>query len=74
MIHTNPFTPTGYELSELKREIQQKADRHETTSLRGTMDSLERTLRELSTEIIELRSRNERLEEAVRDLNPGVNI
>ena len=73
-MHTNPFTDVGYDLQDLRNQIQRKADESEIYSLRSSVDSLERSLREASSTIDGLRSRCERLEEAVRELNPGLNI
>ena len=70
-MHTNPFTDVGYDLADIKRQVAQKADSNELHSLRSSMDSLERSLREACSTIDGLRSRCERLEEVVRELNPG---
>ena len=70
-MHTNPFTNVGYDLADIKRSISQKVDSHELSSLRSTVDSLERSLREVRSENDGLRSRVDRLEEVVRELNPG---
>lgn len=71
-MHTNPFTPAGYDLSELRSKIDQKADKHEIHSLRGDVDRLERSNGELRSEIDELRRRCERMAEVLRELNPGL--
>ena len=63
-MHQNPFTAGGYDYQDLARQIQQKVDRHEVHSLRGDVDRLERSNRELSSEIDGLRRRCERLEES----------
>lgn len=70
-MHQNPFTPGGYDHSHLERQLHEKADRHEISSLRSSVDSLERTVRELSAEIDGLRARCERMAESLRELNPG---
>jgi len=70
-MHTNPFSDVGYDLQDLRNQIRQKADTHEIHSLRSSVDSLERSNRSLSSEVDGLRSRCERLEELVRELNPG---
>ena len=44
MMHTNPFSAVGYDLSDLRRQIAEKADNHEIHSLRGTLDRLERSV------------------------------
>lgn len=63
-MYQNPFTPGGYDYQYLKDQIQQKADQNEVHSLRSHVDSLECTMRELSSENSSLRSRIERLEES----------
>ena len=73
-MHTNPFTDVGYDLADLKRQISQKVDNHELHSLRSHVDGLERSLWKARSEINDLRSRCERLEEVVRELNPGAAI
>lgn len=71
-MHQNPFTPGGYDYQNLERQLHDKADKHEIYSLRSSLDSLERTVRELSSGNDELRRRCERLEETVRELNSEV--
>lgn len=71
-MHTNPFTPAGYDLSELRSKIEQKADKHEIHSLRSDVDRLERTNEERRSEIAELRARCERMAEVLREINPGL--
>jgi chromosome segregation ATPase len=73
-MHTNPFTGTGYDLRALETKIDRKADQHEVASIRGDVGNLERSLGEVRTERDELRNRVERLEEIVRELNPGANL
>lgn len=73
-MHSNPFSSAGYDIAALQRAIDQKADRHEMATLRGDVDRLERALGEARSESDGLRSRLERLEEAVRELNPGLNL
>lgn len=74
-MHTNPFTSTGYDLSDLQRQVSQKADHHEVLSLSGNVDRLERSVdagrSEHRSEIDGLRARIERLEALVLELNPG---
>lgn len=67
-MHTNPFTAAGYDLAELQRKIEQKADQHETNALSGDVARLERTIGELRTEIDELRRRCEVLEESGQEM------
>jgi predicted RNase H-like nuclease (RuvC/YqgF family) len=67
-MHQNPFTAGGYDYQDLARRIQQKADQHEIHSLRDDVDRLERSNRELSSEVDSLRRRCERLEESCADL------
>lgn len=62
-MHQNPFTPGGYDYSNLERQLHQKADNHELHSLRRALDRLESSVRELSAENDGLRHRCERLEE-----------
>lgn len=71
-MHTNPFTPAGYDLSELRSKVDQKADKHEIHSLRSDVASLERSNGELRAEIDGLRARCERMAEVLRELNPGL--
>lgn len=73
-MHTNPFSPAGYDLADLRNRIERKADEHELATLRSAVDRLEHSLRESRAETDGLRSRCERLEEAVRELNPGLNL
>ena len=71
-MHTNPFTPTGYDLSEMRSKIEQKVDKHEIHSLRGDVARLECANGELRSEIDGLRTRCERMAEVLRELNPGL--
>jgi predicted RNase H-like nuclease (RuvC/YqgF family) len=71
-MHTNPFTAAGYDLSDLQRKIDQKADSHEIHSFRSALDRLESSVRELRAENDSLRSRCERMAETLRELNPGL--
>lgn len=71
-MHTNPFTSTGYDLSDLQRKIDQKAGRNEIYSLRSALDRLESSVRELRSENDSLRHRCERMAETLRELNPGL--
>lgn len=77
-MHQNPFTPAGYDHAHLERQIQQKADNYEVTSLRSTLDRLERSVdmarEEHRRELDGLRSRCEQLERLVQELNPGALI
>jgi predicted nucleic acid-binding Zn-ribbon protein len=68
-MHTNPFTAAGYDLSNLERQIQQKADKHEIYSLRSDVDRLESALQSADSTSAGLRDRCERLEEDFRRLN-----
>ena len=65
-MHSNPFSSVGYDISELRRLIEQKADRHEIYPLTSAVDRLERSLREIGSTIDGLRHRCERLEENLR--------
>lgn len=66
MMHSNPFSTVGHDLSELRRSIEQKADRHEVSSLHSNVDRLERSIDmardEQRREIDGLRARVEELE------------
>jgi hypothetical protein len=77
-MHQNPFSPGGYDYSHLERQFQQKADEHEIIALRSTVDRLERSIdvarEEHRSELDGLRSRCERLEALVLELNPGANL
>lgn len=73
-LHTPPFSGVGHDLHGLKDEIRRKADSSDLYPIRRDVDGLERTVGELRTANDELRTRCERLEEAVRELNPGLNI
>jgi hypothetical protein len=73
-MHTNPFTAAGYDLSNLERQIQQKADRHEIHTLRGEVDRLERSLHAADSTSAGLRDRCERLEEDFRRLNEQLDM
>lgn len=55
-MHSNPFSNTGYDLSNLQRQIERKADQREIYALRSDVDRLERTVRELSAALDGLRS------------------
>ena len=70
-MHQNPFSAGGYDYQDLKRQLDHKADQHEIHTLRSNVDGLERANRSLSSEIDALRRRCDRLEEIVRELNPG---
>ena len=67
-MHSNPFSATGYDISDLRRRVDQKADSHELHSRDSRLDSLERTVRELSSENASLCSRIALLEESCREL------
>ena len=67
-MHTNPFTATGYDLQDLRNQINRKADERELHTIRGQMDNLERTNRELSSEVASLRRRCEVLEESCEEM------
>lgn len=71
MQHTNPFSNVGYDIQDLKRQIEHKADQHEIHALNSKLDRLEHSLREACAETDGLRLRCKRLEEVVRELNPG---
>lgn len=60
-----------YEIREVRDLIRQKADRHEFHSLNSRVDSLERTLSNLSAEVDGLRRRVSQVEEneRLRDMN-----
>jgi predicted nucleic acid-binding Zn-ribbon protein len=59
---------TEWRVEQIERDIQQKADQHEIYTLRSTLDSLERTVREASTNIDGLRYELEVQESRVREL------
>ena len=65
-MHSDPFTPTGYDIASLQREVQQKADQHELHSRDSRLDSLERSLLDLRAANDSLRHRCEILEESCR--------
>lgn len=72
--HTNPFSSVGYDLQSLKNEIGRKADSHEIASIRSDVNSAERDMRAL-TEAVHARCRRcDWLEQAVRELNPGLSL
>jgi len=71
-MHTNPFTDGGHDLSDLRRQIERKADEHELHSIRSDVARLERANGELRAEIDGLRGRCERMAEVIRELNPGL--
>ena len=52
-----------YEIRDLRSEISRKADQHEIHSLRSTVDSLERTVSQLNTDIDGLRHRLSEMEQ-----------
>lgn len=60
----------GHLRDEMNRELNQKADKHEISSLRSNVDSLENTVRELRSEISGLRSELQRLQEIIERVNP----
>ena len=72
MQHTNPFSPTGYDIQDLRSRIDRKADQHEISSLRSDVAALERANGEIRSEIDGLRTRCERMAEVLRELNPGI--
>lgn len=69
MMHSNPFSSTGYDIADLTRKMEQKVDKHELYSINSTLDRLESALREARSEINELRSRCEGLENNERQRN-----
>lgn len=77
-MHSNPFSSVGYDLSDIHRQLNQKADQHEIHSLRSTLERIERSIDmardEQRREIDSLRSRCERLETLVLELNPDAHI
>lgn len=62
---SHPFSEFGHDLRSLEGKIERKADSHEVASLARAVDRLEHSVQELRAENDELRSRCERLEEAV---------
>jgi len=62
-MHSNPFSAVGYDLSSLKREIEQKAERHEVATLRSNVDRLEHSVREISATINGLRQQLDIIQE-----------
>ena len=73
-MRTNQFTDAGADIAELRRNADTKADRHELDSIRGDVARLERSIGELRAENDGLRSRCEKLGEAIRELNSGFDI
>lgn len=61
-----------YHAYQIDEKLRQKADLHETHSLRSDVARLERTVGELRAEIDGLRGWCERMAEALRELNPGL--
>lgn len=74
-MHSNPFSSVGYDLADLRRQIDQKVEKYEIHSLQSSLDRIERSVDmardEHRGELDRLRSRCERLEALVLELNPG---
>lgn len=66
-MHSNPFHPNGLDISNLQRQINEKADKHELSSLERRLAALEHSLREISAENARLLHRCEILEESCRE-------
>ncbi|KKN78320.1 hypothetical protein LCGC14_0351790 [marine sediment metagenome] len=67
----HPCTDSGQlqsEISEIRRKVDGKADSHEISSLRGKLDSLEHSVREISTLVNGFELRLQELEEDKRQL------
>ena len=73
-MHSNPFSSVGYDIADLRRQIDQKADKYEIHSLGSSLDRVERSVDmardEHRREIDELRSRCERMEMLIAQMNP----
>ncbi len=63
----NDFQTEG-RISALENSLREKVNQHEISSLRGTVDHLEYSLREARIEIDELRSQLYHVQEAVEQL------
>jgi len=76
MLHTNPFSGTGYDLRSLESQIERKADKHEVSSLAGAVDRLEHSLREARAEIDGLRSQLQAAQNQIERLEnlPDANL
>lgn len=76
MMHSNPFSSTGYDISDLQRQVSQKADSYEVSALRSSLDRVEHSVDmgrdEHRREVDELRSRCERLGEGQRRLEEEI--
>lgn len=72
VMHSNPFTDYGHDIRSLQNDIRQKADNYEVSSLRSTLDRLERSVDmgrdEHRREVDGLRARIEELEERLMQL------
>ena len=68
-----PWTEVGRlqsDVSDIKRQLNGKVDDHEIYSLRSKVDSLEHSLREISTSLDEFRYR---IEDAENKINEKIN-
>jgi peptidoglycan hydrolase CwlO-like protein len=62
----SPFTGLGQlqlEVTDVRRMVQQKAESYEIHSVNNRMDSLEHSLRQISSDIAELQHRIEEMQE-----------
>ena len=59
---SNPITEIGRVERSLQNEIQRKADRHEIHTLRGDVDRLEHTVREIRAALDGLRDELSRIQ------------
>lgn len=77
-MHSNPFSAVGYDLSDLRRQVDQKVGKYEFHSLQSALDRVEHSVdmarNEHRREIDELRARCDRLSAIVQELNPGANV
>lgn len=72
MMHSNPFSDFGHDISSLQNDLRGKADNYEVHVLRGSLDRLERSVdmarEEHRSEINGLLARIEELEARVLNL------
>ena len=69
-----PWTEIGRlqsDVSDIKRQLNNKVDNHEIHTLRNNVDSLERSMWELSSSVDELRGRIEDAENKIMILEDG---
>lgn len=56
------------DVSRIKQDLHNKADNHEVLEIKRKVDSMERTMREISTNVDELRYRVEDAENKINEL------